>query len=198
MKRPRPWRTVIGVAALLCIGSAPAGELEDLAATARSIIADFSSRLQSELQRAIEAGGLEHAIEVCKTQAPELAAAVPAAHDGWSVGRTSLKVRNPANQPDEFERRVLLDFEQKIADGRSIESLGYYQMNAVGEHAEFRYMKAIETKPLCLGCHGESIPDPVSRRLEELYPDDQARGFATGQLRGAFTLTRHFTREMGE
>jgi len=175
----------------LLSGGAVAGELDDMAGSARSLIAGFSAQLQSELQGAIATGGLEKAIEVCKLRAPAIAAA--ASQDGWSVGRTSLKIRNPANRPDDFERRVLMDFEEKITEGRTIDSLGYYQMNAVGDHAEFRYMKAIETKPLCLGCHGAAIAPEIARRLDELYPGDQARGYEAGQLRGAFTLTRRFT-----
>ena len=185
-----------GLIVLLCSGTAAAGELEDLAASARSLISEFSQHLQSELRDAIATGGLEKAIEVCKLRAPAIAAA--AARDGWNIGRTSLKVRNPANQPDDFERRVLEDFEQKVADGRSIESLGYYQINAVGELSEFRYMKAIGTGEMCLGCHGESISAPVARRLDELYPEDAARGYSVGQLRGAFTLTRHRTLPIDE
>jgi hypothetical protein len=182
--------------AMLCCGTAGGQEPEELSAEARSIIAAFSAELQAELQAAIAAGGLERAIEVCKTRATAIAAA--AARNGWTVGRTSLKVRNPDNRPDEFERRVLLDFEQKIAEGRSIDSLGYYKANAVGELSEFRYMKAIETKELCLGCHGASIPHAVGKKLDELYPRDEARGYAAGQLRGAFTLTRQILQPADE
>jgi len=189
-------RVAAGIVALLCCGTVAAGELEDLAGTARSIITEFSAQLQSELQSAIASGGLKQAIEVCRMRAPAIAAA--AAREGWNVGRTSLRVRNQANQPDDFERRILLDFEQKLADGKTMESLGFYQMNSVGERSEFRYMKAIETRELCLGCHGESIPAAVARRLDELYPGDEARGYAVGQLRGAFTLTRHFTQPAAE
>ena len=184
-------RIAAGLFALLCSGAAAAGELEDMAGTARSFIAEFSAQLQAELQGAIASGGLGKAIEVCKMRAPAIAAA--ASRDGWYVGRTSLKIRNPANRPDDFERRVLTDFEQKVADGRSIDSLGYYQLNSAGGQSEFRYMKAIETKPLCLGCHGASIPAEIAQRLDELYPGDEARGYEAGQLRGAFTLTRRFT-----
>lgn len=190
------FRLAAGVAALSCSAGAGSGELEDMAGTARSLIAAFSAQLQSELQDAIASGGLEKAIEVCKLRAPAIAAA--AAREGWHVGRTSLKIRNPANRPDDFERRVLMDFEQKLADGRDIGTLGYYQMNAVGDRSEFRYMKAIETKPLCLGCHGPAIAPEIARRLDELYPADEARGYAAGQLRGAFTLTRHFTQQPAE
>ena len=51
-------------------------------------------------------------------------------------------------------------------------------------------MKAIPTAALCLSCHGENIPADVDAKLKELYPNDQARGFKEGQLRGAFTLAQ--------
>lgn len=49
-------------------------------------------------------------------------------------------------------------------------------------------MKAIPTAALCVKCHGESIEAEVEAKLKELYPNDQARGFKEGDLRGAFTL----------
>lgn len=181
---------------LLLLGALPlplaaADEAQQLAAEARAIIGVYATRLQQELQAAIAAGGLEHAIGVCRTEAPSIAAELGGA--GWSVGRTSLKPRNPSNAPDEFERRVLLDFESRLAEGRAADTLGYYQWNEAGPRGEFRYMKAIETRELCLGCHGSSIAPAVAARLDELYPGDPARGYAIGDLRGAFTLTRQFT-----
>jgi hypothetical protein len=47
-------------------------------------------------------------------------------------------------------------------------------------------MKAIPTAALCLARHGESInPD-----IAEAYPEEQARGFKSRDIRGAFTLSR--------
>ena len=39
----------------------------------------------------------------------------------------------------------------------------------------------------CLACHGapEQIPAEVAAILAERYPDDQATGYAVGDLRGA-------------
>jgi hypothetical protein len=54
----------------------------------------------------------------------------------------------------------------------------------------FRYMKAIPTAELCVACHGAEIPPDVAAKLEELYPQDKARGFQPGDIRGAFTITR--------
>mgnify|MGYP003340573505 CR=1 FL=1 len=50
-------------------------------------------------------------------------------------------------------------------------------------------MKAIPTAEICTTCHGVSLKPEVSARLQQLYPADQATGFAVGDLRGAFTLS---------
>jgi uncharacterized protein DUF3365 len=55
----------------------------------------------------------------------------------------------------------------------------------------FRYMKAISTKGMCLTCHGDKIPSKVSEKLDELYPEDKARGFKKGDIRGAFSIIQH-------
>jgi len=54
----------------------------------------------------------------------------------------------------------------------------------------FRYMKAIPTASACLVCHGENIDPEVDIKLKELYPNDKARGFREGDLRGAFTIAK--------
>ena len=54
----------------------------------------------------------------------------------------------------------------------------------------FRYMKAIGTQPVCTVCHGTSIAPEVTARLDALYPEDRARGFAVGDIRGAFSITQ--------
>ena len=40
----------------------------------------------------------------------------------------------------------------------------------------------------CLKCHGSSsdIPPEIAKTLEELYPDDDATGFESGELHGWF------------
>jgi cytochrome c553 len=57
-------------------------------------------------------------------------------------------------------------------------------------HKTFRMMKAIPTAEVCTQCHGSEIAEPVAAKLDELYPEDQARGFEVGDLRGAFTLKK--------
>lgn len=167
---------------------------DNLSETSREIIQTFADRLQKELQQAMSEGGPVKAIDICKVRAPKIAAELST--DGWLVKRTSLRPRNPLNGPDEFERRTLLDFEQKRDEGRAMENLAYYKMKQFKQDGkelnEFRYMKAIPTRNLCLTCHGENIPDNVLKKLDTLYPDDQARGYQAGDIRGAFSLRKRF------
>ena len=54
----------------------------------------------------------------------------------------------------------------------------------------FRYMKAIPTAPICVTCYGADIDADLAAELDRLYPTDQARGFAVGDIRGAFTVRK--------
>ncbi|MBW2376809.1 MAG: DUF3365 domain-containing protein [Deltaproteobacteria bacterium] len=41
-------------------------------------------------------------------------------------------------------------------------------------------------QPLCVTCHGAELPPDLRARLAELYPEDQATGYAAGDFRGVF------------
>ncbi len=160
-----------------------------LAAQAREVVREFAGELKRTLQEHLAAGGPVEAIGVCRLRAPAIAAGV-GGRRGWEVGRTSLRTRNPANAPDEWERQVLERFESRRAAGEAPENLEYHEVVQVDGRRLFRYMKAIPTAPLCLGCHGDSLAPEVAARIDELYPQDRARGFSVGDIRGAFTLKR--------
>lgn len=149
----------------------------------RAVIKEFGKELITELKHALEEQGPDKAIKVCNIEAPGIAANLSEQYN-WDIGRTSLKTRNPNNNPDQWELGVLQQFEQRKQQGEAIDTLEYYEETEVG----FRYMKAIPTKGLCLTCHGESLHDPVKARLVELYPEDKATGFKIGDIRGAFTI----------
>ena len=51
-------------------------------------------------------------------------------------------------------------------------------------------MKAIPTAEACLACHGHAVESELAALIDQYYPEDQARGFEVGDLRGAFTLRR--------
>ena len=72
---------------------------------ARETIVTFQKALKKELQGAMRSGGPEKAIEVCHERAPEIAKAI-GQQTGWTIGRTSLKTRNPLTVPNDRERDI--------------------------------------------------------------------------------------------
>jgi len=165
------------------LAAGPEPQLEE----SRAIAAEFMKTLKGELMQAMQTGGPVNAIGVCKLRAPAIAAELSALK-GWQVGRTSLKVRNPANAPDSWERVGLESFEQRKQAGEDPARLEYYAVVEQKGKPVFRYMKAIPTAGLCLACHGTKIDPVVAAKLAELYPGDQARGYQVGDIRGAFTF----------
>ena len=80
---------------------------------------------------------------------------------------------------------------QRKAAGEDPATLAYGAVVDDAQGKRFRFMKAIPTQPVCLTCHGgDSVPAEVEAKLRQYYPDDQARGFKAGDLRGAFTLAK--------
>lgn len=139
--------------------------------------------MKEALIAALQQGGPEGAIGVCKEQAPAIAARL-SSETGWRVGRTSLKFRNPANTPDAWESARLDSMAQRLAAGDDPASLEEHKL---APH-EFRYMKAIAVEDACLLCHGAILSPALVRRLDAEYPEDRARGYQPGDLRGAFTI----------
>lgn len=162
-------------------------------AEAKKITSAFFNELKDELAKGLKAGGPVTAISVCNSLAP----AITKKHSentGWYVGRTSLKLRNPDNTPDAWETKVLLHFEERRSSGESAETLAYAEIVEEGGDEYFRFMKGIVMPPLeempCLKCHGENIDLETATTLDNLYPQDKARGYKAGQVRGAFTLKK--------
>ena len=158
-------------------------------ARARASIKGLGENLKQQLMAAIKEGGPIAAVNVCRTIAPAIAAEQSQAH-GVKVGRTALKVRNPGNAPDAFERRVLEDFVRQIGEGADPAKLEHAEIVSDGEGRVLRYMKAIPmaAQP-CATCHGAALKPELKAEIDKLYPDDQATGFKPGELRGAFTVT---------
>ncbi len=150
----------------------------------------FGGALQEALQQAIKNGGPANGVTVCRDQAGQIATDLGSKLD-MIVGRTSLKVRNPGNAPDNWELAVLKQFEARKAAGEQADKLEFFAVIEDDQgQGTFRYMKAIPTGALCLACHGERIDPEVDAKLKALYPNDTARGFKEGDLRGAFTLAK--------
>lgn len=156
---------------------------------ARSLIKAFGSDLKSVLKGAMKTEGPIKALEVCNIQAGPIADKNSDLSD-WTIARTSLKVRNENNAPDEWESTVLEQFEKRKITGEVLKIMDYSEVVKDGDKLLYRYMKPIPTTGICLTCHGANISDEITKKVKNLYPDDKATGFNLGDIRGAFTLKR--------
>ena len=187
----------IMTAALLCampLSASFAGDdAKKYAAESKAVVKEFFGQLKGELGKSMKSGGPVATIEVCSKSAPAIAKTLSEKH-GMTVARTSLKTRNSANAPDAWEEKVLNKFAERRAAGESPAEMAFFEIIEEGGKKNFRFMKAIGMPPLakmpCLKCHGEKIDPKITAKLDELYPEDKARGYKPGQIRGAFTITK--------
>ena len=186
-------RLLISLLAVLPLvsGVASADETADLEAfvqDSRATVKAFAGKLQGALKGAIEEGGPVHAIPVCNAEAPGIARSLSV--DGLTVGRTSHRLRNPDNAPDAWEAAVLDRFLARAVAGEDLKTMEEAALVESEGGKAYRYMKAIPVAEVCLKCHGAEIADDIRVELGSHYPNDRATGYALGELRGAFTISK--------
>lgn len=185
--------TIALLSTLPLAASFAADDTKQYAAESKAVVKEFFDQLKGELGKSMKAGGPVATIDVCNKTAPNIAKALSEKH-GMKVARTSLKTRNSANAPDAWEEAVLKKFEERLAAGEKAEDMAVGEIVEADGKKSFRFMKAIGMPPAdkmpCLKCHGENIDPKITAKLDELYPNDQARGYKAGQIRGAFTITK--------
>lgn len=181
-------KTFIGLCLLVITLDGSADPVAD-ATVAKAAIKDLAGALQTELKSAMKTGGPVAAIAVCNTRAMPITEKAAKDH-GIALSRVSLRNRNPANAPNDWQTAVLDDFERQKSAGKDIATLAWSETVNVDGGREFRFMKAIPTGAVCLNCHGVSLDPAVSRILSDLYPEDKATGFSEGDIRGAFVATQ--------
>ncbi len=183
----------ITIAIAICtVFTAPvlAEDMKSLAMEGKGVIKAFGGTLKKELVSAMKSGGPTKAVKVCNIVAPEIASKV-SADKGWTVSRSSHKLRNPNNKPDDFTRAAIEDFLVREQGGEKAVNLVKTAIVEENGKKIFRMVKAIPTGGVCLACHGgKSVKPETVAILKEHYPNDQARGFTAGQMRGVFTLQK--------
>ena len=158
-------------------------------ASAKKITKDFVGSLKGELKKAIEEGGPVNALSVCHTRAIPITNEVASRH-GVRLSRVSLKNRNPANAPNEWQKPILEEFDARAANGDDPKALAFATIVDVDGKKQFRFMKAMPVGKVCLNCHGAQLKPGVAAKLKELYPEDKATGYSLGQIRGAVVIVK--------
>lgn len=152
-----------------------------------SISSEAQRQLISNLQSAIAEKGVAGAVEFCKVQALPILAEVSQKY-GVEIRRASNRYRNPADQPNEEEKPILEAYEYNAESGNKSEpNIQKFENGEV-----FLYTKPIVIPGgFCLSCHGDpgkDINDETLQKLNELYPQDNAKSHKVGDLRGMWSI----------
>jgi hypothetical protein len=171
---------VVGVALIVVgwVGTAgqapPAGNAEARASAAmQALQSALIGRLRAEMER----GGPVAAVTVCRDEAQAITARV-AKEQGLALGRTSHRLRNPANAPAPWMAAAVVAGEGKKA--AEVQPVVVDLGDRVG------VMRPIGTIEMCTSCHGpaDEVAARLGSKLATAYPQDRATGFAVGDLRG--------------
>lgn len=169
-------------------GSLSGEEKQMLVGGAKAQIMSLAGALTATLKQGIKAEGHAASVKLCNLQAPVItkASSAEGGATDWTVSRTSLKLRNPTNAPDDWVEQVMKDFEQRKANGEPVKTIAHTEVR----DGKFYLVKAIPTKAGCLACHGANVVEDVKAKLAGLYPDDKATGFNVGDIRGVFVASK--------
>lgn len=159
---------------------------ESFEVEAKKLAGDLKSSLMKNLSEKIKKDGVEAAIPFCHENVKPIAkeAAKLSGKDflsKYEFGRTSHKLRNSANQSQEWMKGYIADFSGTFYDKSKADSYGRFGKLDNGKKT---YIEPLFIQAQCLTCHGEGIAPSVSQKMKELYPNDQATGFKLNEFRG--------------
>ncbi|MBI4664893.1 MAG: DUF3365 domain-containing protein [Nitrospinae bacterium] len=177
------------ITAILMTASLAMAEVskEEAVEKSKEMVKELGGSLKGKLQETVKESGFTAAINVCKEIGLTRAKQVGAKYNA-SIRRVSVKNRNAANVPDDYEAAVLNKMEKDKAEGKLQEA--YVEVVSTGGKKNLRFMKPIITEALCLNCHGtaDKLNPEAAQAIKANYPDDKATGYGADQLRGAFSV----------
>ncbi len=156
---------------------------------AMSVLKGIRQKLTQEMAK-----DLVNSIEFCHEKAIPLTSDFFKEHERViGVKRTSLKIRNSANAPDERENAVLKAW-AKVESKK--QKLPPFEIETVSEN-EIRFYKPLRVEAMCLTCHGQPSGD-LRAAIKNKYPNDKATGFKEGDLRGLIRVSLKPTKVSAE
>ncbi len=149
---------------------------------ARSATKQLGAELKSQLMGAMSTGGPPAALKACATMAQAITTRRNKAPT-ISVGRASLRLRNPENSGPAWVQAWLQAQGEREAKGTH--PIAHFYTGEGGQEVA-RLIVPISVQAPCLMCHGpkESLAPDIRTALSSQYPNDKAIGYKLGDLRG--------------
>lgn len=143
------------------------------------------TELGKNLMGAIQKKGAIHALEFCNVKAITLTDSMASVYN-TTIKRITDKPRNPKNKANTIEGIYIETFKKQVAAGAEIEPITIKQGN------NFAFYYPIVTNTMCLQCHGSSNKElkPLTlSKINDLYPNDKAKGYTENEIRGMWSIS---------
>lgn len=139
--------------------------------------------LSSNLSKQIRAAGPLGALNFCNIKASHFTDSLSKAL-GLKISRVSDKTRNKNKGANATQLTYIMESKEKLEKGEEIEP----QLVSVSSGKEAYY--PIFTNSTCLKCHGaaEVLDSALTEKLNQLYPEDKAKGYSENELRGIWVV----------
>jgi len=145
------------------------------------------SVFQKHLKQAINAGGIDSAINYCHSKAMFLTDSLSGVYS-VKIKRMAKKNRNPFNFLDKQGEKVYNEYQKELASAQPLKP-----KILINEKGNPVYYAPIRLgKDVCLKCHGTPKKEITEKRmilLKKYYPEDKAVNFKKGDLRGVWAIT---------
>lgn len=156
-------------------------ENEEIKSKGLSIISNTFIALSTELQKSMSEGGVAKAVKYCNVEALPITDSLSNKY-GVKIKRTSDRIRNPKNMANQEEISVIESYKKLLSsDGKLSPMIKSHK-------TETMFYAPIIANELCLKCHGNKKDIDEYSIITDLYPDDLATGYMTGDLRGIWSI----------
>ncbi len=150
-----------------------------VAASADLIVVEMHGVALRELEQELNRRGPVDDASFCHLDATAALNRV-AAREGIAAGRTSDRLRNPANAPRPWAAPIVSAHAGRAA--KTVEGFVVDLGDKVG------VLRPIVERAMCASCHGpdDRLASGLKIALKQRYPQDRAIGFHEGEIRGWF------------
>lgn len=161
---------------------------QELTERGSSITQAVTAALMGKLLPQVQQNGPANAVRFCSVQAIPTADSL-AKQEHVTISRISHQNRSPRNIANNQELELINSYISQLKAGKPLTPTLVTQ----SKRTTF-YSPIVIQMPTCLKCHGKpgtDISPEVQSVISELYPQDKAVGFESGQLRGLFKVEFH-------
>jgi len=185
-------KKIIGLLSLLlvvvfsCQQGLSIKEKENYTAKGKEIAQATFKSMAGEVGKNMKEGGVSQAAPFCNAHASDLTIEMEEKFN-VNIKRTSLKLRNENNTPNEKEKTVLEQYQSLLDQGKELVPLVEKDSDGLPH-----FYAPIKLKDKCVACHGvigETMKHEADSIIKVLYPNDLAVSYKEGDLRGIWSIT---------